>query len=164
MIDWMINVLILVGATILDGVFGIGWFFTGLLILGTSVYFYSNNLVSVPVMMASVFVGAVICDNISFHIGRRAKSKGKNLAFSKNQLLKLEQFIDRFGNADVLVIVLGRSFSYVRPLVPFFMGFSGMGGLKFFLVSILSGFLWVGAWTAIALSSSEFLTNLQSKF
>ncbi|KEJ89818.1 membrane protein [Sulfitobacter donghicola DSW-25 = KCTC 12864 = JCM 14565] len=147
--------LFLIVLTILDGVFGIGLFFSGLLILGTSIYQYNNDLLSIWQIVISIVAGAVIADNIGFQLGRRAKRLGRKLPFRQSHVDRFYAIMERLGGWDIVVVVFGRSFAYSRPIAPFLVGFSGTTPIKYLWMSAVSAILWVGAWTLIGFLSVE---------
>ncbi|MEP5151400.1 VTT domain-containing protein [Planktotalea sp.] len=149
------QILFLITITILDGVFGIGLFFSGLLIVGATVYQYNNDLLTIWQMCASILVGAIIADNIGFQLGRRAKRLGRKLPFNQKYVEKFYGFVEKLGKWDILVVIFGRSFAYSRPIAPFVVGFSETTQIKYLWMSFVSATLWVGTWTSIVFLSVE---------
>jgi len=147
--------LLLMALTVLDGVLGIGLFFSGLLVLGTSIYQYQNDLLGLPMIAISIILGAMIADNIGFHLGRRAKRLGRTLPFRQSLVDRFYAFMERLGGWDILVVIFGRSFAYSRPIAPFMIGFTGTTPTKYLWMSLVSAILWVGAWTLIGFLSVE---------
>lgn len=141
--------LLVAAATFIDGLAGVGLFFSGLLIVSVTTYQYTQNLLSLPTLAFCVFFGAVLTDNVSFILGRNAKIHGKKLPFKPERIDSYYRFMERLGGYDVFAIIFGRSFSITRSIVPFMVGFSGTSQMRFLIVSIISAILWVGAWALI---------------
>jgi undecaprenyl-diphosphatase len=100
--------------------------------------------ISLPVLVAVAWGGALLGDLTSFELGRRfgrdwALRHGRRLGITEARLAEVERFLERRGNVTVLV---GRFLGVVRPLLPFVAGASHMPRHAYLRLDALAA----GAW------------------
>lgn len=114
--------------------------------------------VSVWLLLAAGFLGALIGDVLSFHWGARKREgiwEAPYLARYQPWLLRGAAFFERWGWASILV---GRFVGPVRPVVPVVAGVLGMPARRFWLVDLLACLGWApvyllpGYWAGQAVS------------
>lgn len=101
-----------------------------------------NAGLSIPVMLISGTIGAVVGDSISYWIGKTQRDRIPRLwPFSRhpNWLERGEQFFERYGGLSILI---GRFIGPVRPLIPMVAGMMSMPQLRFLVVNVLSAIGW----------------------
>lgn len=126
---------------------------TGLVILpflpGDSLLFVSGSIaaqgpLNIWLLVAIMFIGAVIGDVVNYWIGSYIGPKvfeSKRIMFmNKNHLQKAQDFYERKGP---IVIVLARFIPIVRTFAPFVAGVSKMNFFKFFVYNAAGGGVWV---------------------
>lgn len=97
---------------------------------------------SVPGVLISGAIGAVIGDGVSYWLGKSQRHRLHRVwPFSKNSswLDRGQQFFQRYGALSVL---LGRFVGPVRPIVPMIAGMLNMPTWRFTLVNVLSAIGW----------------------
>jgi membrane protein DedA with SNARE-associated domain/membrane-associated phospholipid phosphatase len=100
--------------------------------------------ISLAVLIAIVWVAAVLGDVTSFTIGRRLGREwlllhGARLKITEDKLETVEGFFERHGGAT---IVIGRFIGFVRPLAPFVAGASRFPLRRFVPYDVLGAGLW----------------------
>jgi undecaprenyl-diphosphatase len=102
--------------------------------------------ISLPLLIAIVWVCAVSGDLTSYTLGRRLGREwlvrhGGRLKITQDSLSRVDHFIGRHGAATILI---GRFLGFVRPLMPFVAGASRMPVRRFLPYDVLGA----GAWAA----------------
>lgn len=95
------------------------------------------------VMMALLFVAAVLGDAVNYHIGKAMGPKvlsGRYRFLKKEYLDKTQAFYDKYG---VKTIVIARFVPIVRTFAPFMAGVGNMNYGRFFTYNIIGAALWV---------------------
>lgn len=105
-----------------------------------------EGTLSIVLLIGIVWTSAVLGDSIGFMIGRRygrvfAERHGPKVRLTEDRLRKVEEYFARHGGKT---IILGRWLGFVRPLMPFTAGTSGMSYRAFLPYDVLSA----GAWSA----------------
>ena len=145
---------------------------TGLVVMpflpGDSLLFAAGALcarpgseLSLPLLIALLFLAAVLGDNLNYAIGRFAGSKVVNLKFRGKSLVK-QAYIDQthkfFEKYGTKAIIMARFFPIVRTFTPFVAGVGEMNYRKKFLpFDLAGGFLWITSMTL----AGYFLGNLE---
>jgi undecaprenyl-diphosphatase len=104
-----------------------------------------EGTLSILLLIGIVWTCATIGDSIGFMIGRRygrvfAERHGPKVRLTEDRLRKVEEYFARHGGKT---IILGRWLGFVRPLMPFTAGTSGMSYRAFLPYDVLSA----GAWS-----------------
>src|SRR3954447_23603043 len=102
--------------------------------------------ISLLVLIAVVWVCAVLGDVSSFELGRRRGrdwllSHGERLKITAERLEQVEHFFEQRGNLTILV---GRFLGFVRPLLPFIAGAAQWRLRRYLRYDVLAA----GAWAA----------------
>lgn len=106
-----------------------------------------GELQIVPVL-AAVWFGAVLGDNLGYLIGKFGGRRlviryGGRVGITANRLTKVEEFFQRYG---VEIVVVARFFVLLRQLNGVAAGIASMPWHKFLVYNLLGGALWVGVW------------------
>ncbi len=101
---------------------------------------------SIELLIGIVWACAVAGDSIGFMIGHRfgrefALKYGPRVRLTEDRLKRVEEYFARHGGKT---IILGRWLGFVRPLMPFTAGSSGMPYRRFLPYDVVSA----GVWTA----------------
>jgi membrane protein DedA with SNARE-associated domain/membrane-associated phospholipid phosphatase len=101
---------------------------------------------SIELLIGIVWACAVAGDSIGFLLGRRfgrdfMVRHGHRVRLTEERVKRVEDFFARHGGKTILI---GRWFGFVRPLMPFTAGTSGMAYRRFLPYDVLSA----GVWTA----------------
>jgi undecaprenyl-diphosphatase len=99
---------------------------------------------SILLLIGIVWVAAVAGDSIGFLIGHRfgrafALKYGPRIRLTEDRVRNVEDYFARHGGKTIIV---GRWIGFVRPLMPFTAGTSGMPYLRFLPYDVLSAGLW----------------------
>jgi membrane-associated protein len=116
---------------------------------------------SIVVLIALLFVAAVLGDNVNYAIGRFAGAKVVDWKFRGRSLVK-QAYIDKthsfFEKYGTKAIIMARFVPIVRTFTPFVAGVGQMDYRKKFLpYDVAGGFLWI---TSMSLAG-YFLGNLE---
>ncbi|MBI2415012.1 VTT domain-containing protein [candidate division WWE3 bacterium] len=145
----------LIRAVGLFGVWGMIFAESGLLIgfflPGDSLLFTAGLLSSsaVPIfniwhMILGSWVAAIVGDNVGYefgkHVGRKLFRRQDSLLFKQENLIKAEQFYEKYGGK---ALVIARFVPVVRTFVPIVAGIGHMNRAVFMLYNFLGGTLWV---------------------
>ncbi|MBY0452627.1 MAG: VTT domain-containing protein [Bdellovibrionaceae bacterium] len=102
-----------------------------------------ENSLSLPLILGSLTVAAILGDGVNYHIGKYIGPKAfeKDGRFIKKKYLdETQDFYNRWGS---LTIVVARFAPFVRTFAPFVAGVAKMDYKKFLLFNVLGGVLWV---------------------
>jgi membrane-associated protein len=160
------------GVTIYAILFLIIFVETGLVVMpflpGDSLLFAAGAIcarpgseLSIVVLIALLFVAAVLGDNLNYAIGRFAGAKVVDWKFRGRSLVK-QAYIDKthsfFEKYGTKAIIMARFVPIVRTFTPFVAGVGQMDYRKKFLpYDVAGGFLWI---TSMSLAG-YFLGNLE---
>lgn len=137
----LLTIAIGVIATI-ESVAVLGLILPGAFMMTAAASVAGNAGLSIPVMLLSGTIGAVIGDSISYWIGKTQRERIPRLwPFSRHPswLERGEHFFARYG---ALSILIGRFVGPVRPLIPMVAGMMSMPQLRFLIVNVLSAIGW----------------------
>lgn len=126
---------------------------TGLVIMpflpGDSLLFATGALAAFtgalnPVLLiALLFVAAVLGDTLNYHIGKYIGPKvfeRDTKWINRQQLMKTHQFFEKHGGKTV---ILGRFLPFARTFVPFVAGAGSMHYTRFLAYNVIGGFVWI---------------------
>ena len=128
---------------------------TGLVIIpflpGDSLLFATGAVLAIEgtglniwLMMALLFIAAVIGDAVNYAVGRYVGPKvfkeNSGILFNKEHLLRTKKFYDRHGGKT---IIIARFIPIVRTFAPFVAGIGHMNYLRFASYNIVGAFFWV---------------------
>jgi membrane-associated protein len=152
----------ILGAVIYIVIFGIifaeSGLFVGFFLPGDSLIFTAGFLASVKIpnssqtylnlwlLIAIVFIGAVIGDSVGFtfgfRVGRKLFQRENSRFFNKENLLKTQDFYKRHGSKT---IVLARFIAVIRTFAPIVAGIGKMNYKTFIVFNVIGGALWSAA-------------------
>jgi membrane-associated protein len=160
------------GVTIYAILFLIIFVETGLVVMpflpGDSLLFAAGAIcarpgseLSIVVLIALLFVAAVLGDNLNYAIGRFAGAKVVDWKFRGRSLVK-QAYIDKthsfFEKYGTKAIIMARFVPIVRTFTPFVAGVGQMDYRKKFLpYDVAGGFLWISSMSL----AGYFLGNLE---
>ena len=122
---------------------------------GDSLLFVAGAIAGVgalnyPLLMALLFIAAVLGDNLNYAIGKRVGPRvfswEKSRFFNREAFDRTAAFYDRWGP---MAIVIGRFMPFVRTFVPFVAGVAQMNWPRFMLWNVVGGAIWVGSLTTL---------------
>lgn len=125
------------------------------LLPGDSLLFAAGALCSlgnldVGVLMALLFVAAVLGDSLNYAIGKRVGEKlftsTTSKFLNKKHLDRAHAFYEKYGGKT---IILARFMPIVRTFAPFVAGIGSMSYGKFFLYNVVGAALWVGSFSML---------------
>lgn len=106
-------------------------------------FFAADGGFNIIVLLALVWIAAIVGDQCNFMIGhffgRKIVESGKVKAMTPEHIQKSEAFLEKWGH---LAIFLGRFFPFIRTFVPFIAGMGGMHWRSFVIYNILGGIIW----------------------
>ena len=106
------------------------------------------GLLNLPLVMALLFVAAVLGDQVNYSIGRavgpRVWQWERSRWFNKRAFDQAHAFYEKHGG---ITIVLARFMPFVRTFAPFVAGVAEMNRARFTAYNVGGGALWVGGLT-----------------
>ena len=121
---------------------GLGLFVSGIFLLSICTLLYSQDFLSLSVMLPLAFLGACISDHLGFYVGRWLGPKFHATKFAekrKGAIKKAEAVLVRYGAFSIL---LGRLVPAVRSKVPLLVGASHFNRLSFTIIDLLACLVW----------------------
>jgi membrane protein DedA with SNARE-associated domain len=158
--NFWLSMLFIFGVSIGECVFVLGLF-----VPSTPVLLLAGSLMAVgklqfwPIYLAAV-VGAVIGDTISYWIGRLLEHRIKEIWPFRNykpQIASGEAFFAKHGGKSVFI---GRFIPGVKAVVPGIAGMLGMKWPHFFVINVISAFVWAAAHIVPAMLLSNWLKSI----
>ncbi|MBI2259041.1 MAG: VTT domain-containing protein [Flavobacteriia bacterium] len=121
-------------------------FLPGDSLLFTAGLFAASGQLNLTLLLFSLFIAAVLGDNVNYWVGRtlglkvfQLKIRGKKIV-KKEYLDKTEQFFEKNGTK---AIIMARFVPFVRTFAPFAAGIGKMNYTKYLIFDLLGGFLWI---------------------
>jgi membrane-associated protein len=94
-------------------------------------------------VLSTIFLCAVIGDNVGYQIGKKAGprlfKKKDGIVFRQENVQRAEAFYEKHGGKT---IILARFVPVVRTFAPMVAGVGNMKRRKFFLYNVIGAFLW----------------------
>jgi membrane protein DedA with SNARE-associated domain/membrane-associated phospholipid phosphatase len=123
-----------------------------------------EGTLSILLLIGVVWAAAVAGDSIGFMIGRRfgrvfAVKHGPKVRLTEERIRKVEEYFDRHGGKT---IILGRWIGFVRPLMPFTAGTSGMPYGRFLPYDVVSAGLWTTTFCLLGYIFWQSFTQITS--
>jgi membrane-associated protein len=104
--------------------------------------------IALPVVIALLFVAAVVGDAVNYsiglRIGPRAFRSEKSFLFNKKHLMKTQAFYERHGGKT---IIIARFMPIIRTFAPFVAGVGKMQYRRFFMFNVVGAAAWVVLFT-----------------
>ncbi len=121
----------------------IGFFFPGDSLLFTAGFLASQNILSLPILIVTCFVAAVLGDSVGYtfghRVGRHLFKREDTFFFHKKNLLRAQIFYAKHG---AKTIVLARFMPIVRTFAPIVAGIGAMHYATFIKYNLIGGVLW----------------------
>lgn len=121
----------------------IGFFFPGDSLLFTAGFLASQGFFDITVLIIGCFIAAVTGDSVGYafghKIGRKLFQKKDSIFFSKDHLIKAENFYRKYGKKT---IILARFVPAVRTFAPIVAGMGSMDYKTFVTYNIIGGIFW----------------------
>lgn len=121
----------------------IGVFFPGDSVLFTAGVLAANGFLNIYVLIPTIFVAAVIGDNVGYlwgnKLGHKIFNREDSVIFHKDNVLKAQQFYEKYGT---MALIISRYIPIVRTFAPLIAGVGKMNYKRFFLIDLLSCFIW----------------------
>ena len=110
----------------------------------------SDSPISLPLVIALLFVAAVVGDAVNYSIGRRVgprvfRSEGSWL-LNKKHLLRTQAFYEKHGGKT---IIIARFMPIVRTFAPFVAGIGEMRYSRFFTFNVVGAGAWVASFSLL---------------
>lgn len=106
--------------------------------------FAGTGLLSLPIVLISLFAAAILGDMVNYHIGHYLGARAFQLPdgrfFKKKHLERTQQFYEKYGPK---AIVIARFVPIVRTFAPFLAGVGLMSYPRFALYNVVGAFIWV---------------------
>jgi len=120
-----------------------GFFLPGDSLLFTAGFLASQGFFNIFILLGVGAFAAISGDSVGYSFGRRVGKaifkKDDSLFFNKKNLLKAQQFYDKYGSKT---IVLARFVPIVRTFAPIVAGAAGMKYRTFIAYNFIGGLLW----------------------
>jgi membrane-associated protein len=121
----------------------IGFFLPGDSLLFTAGFLASQGILSLPILLVSCFVAAVLGDNVGYafghKIGKRIFKKEDSLLFHKDHITRAQRFYEQHGPKT---IVLARFLPVIRTFAPIVAGVGSMQYRTFMTYNLVGGAFW----------------------
>lgn len=118
----------------------------------------SQGVFSLPFMLFSLFVAAVLGDNVGYYsgakLGRKLETMPDKWYYKKEHLFAAEQFYAQHGGK---ALILARFLPAVRTFAPIVAGMVKMDYSKFFFYNITGGAAWVLSLTLVGYYLGEIV-------
>jgi membrane-associated protein len=145
--------------------FLVGFFLPGDSLLFAVGFLAAEGYLNIYLAILSLFLGSVIGDNVGYFFGRRVGHRILNRKdtwfFKKENLIKAEEFYQKYGP---LTMIVARFIPFVRAFAPLVAGISKMKYRVFLPFSILGGLFWTTSITLLSFWLSEHIPNIEKWF
>lgn len=120
-----------------------GFFFPGDSLLFTAGFLASQNILNIYLILAGVFICAIIGDSVGYWFGRKVGvkifNKEDSFFLNRKHIEKTENFYNKYGNKTIF---LARFVPIVRTFAPILAGVGNMKYRDFLIYNITGGFAW----------------------
>lgn len=118
---------------------------------------------SLPVLMVSAWMGAVMGDNVGYLIGRRLGRTlvlryGAKVGINAERLTRVEAVFARYG---AFTVGFARFMNVLRQLNGIAAGILKMDWKRFLVFNALGGALWVATWTLTGFYVAKHVSNVR---
>lgn len=121
----------------------IGFFLPGDTLLFTAGFFAAQGKLPLAGVLSTIFLCAVIGDNVGYQIGKRAGprlfKKKDGVVFRQENIQRAEEFYEKHGGKT---IILARFVPVVRTFAPMVAGVGNMQYRQFAIYNVIGAFLW----------------------
>jgi membrane-associated protein len=138
----------------------IGFFLPGDTLLFTAGFLAHDSIIGVNVhlMVAILFVAAVLGDNVGYWFGKKAGprifKREDSILFHKENLQRAEKFYEKWGP---ITLVIARFTPVVRTFAPIVAGVGKMDYKRFMFYNLFGGLLWTTSITYLGYYGGAFL-------
>lgn len=142
--EWLL--LLIVAISLVESLAVIGLVVPGVVLITAAASLAGHYELSIPLVLACAFLGAVIGDGLSFMLGHTQRERIPSLwPFRQHPewLSRGARFFQRYG---VLSVLIGRFVGPVRPIVPLIAGMMHMSPSTFLWSNLGSALLWAPAY------------------
>ncbi len=137
------SLLLLAIASGVEGLFVIGLFIPGSVLMFAAGVLAANNILNPVAVLVCAGLGALVGDACSFAIGRAYRLDLPRLTGKWQVLPRAEAFFRHRGGMS---IILGRMIGPLRPIVPAVAGAAGYPWSRYIPMAIIASALWVLAY------------------
>jgi membrane-associated protein len=106
--------------------------------------------ISLPLVIALLFVAAVVGDAVNYQIGKRigpaAFSSETSRLLNKKHLLRTQAFYEKHGGKT---IIIARFMPIIRTFAPFVAGVGTMSYRRFFMFNVIGAAAWVTSFSVL---------------
>ena len=139
----------------------IGAFLPGDSLLFTAGFLASQNFLNIWILIPTLFIAAVLGDNVGYTFGRKVGpkifKKKDSLLFHQNNLIKAEIFYEKHGP---ITVMLARWMPFIRTFAPIVAGVGKMNYKTFFSYNVLGGFLWTASLPLAGYYLGQFIPDI----
>jgi membrane-associated protein len=139
----------------------IGAFLPGDSLLFTAGFLASQNFLNIWILIPTLFIAAVLGDNVGYAFGRKVGpkifKKKDSLLFHQNNLIKAEIFYEKHGP---ITVMLARWMPFIRTFAPIVAGVGKMNYKTFFFYNVLGGFLWTASLPLAGYYLGQFIPDI----
>lgn len=138
-----------------------GFFLPGDSLLVTAGLLANKGYLNIYLLIPICIFGAIIGDSVGYWFGdkagRRLFEKKETFIFRKKNLIKAEEFYEKYGSK---AIVLARFMPVVRTFVPIVAGIAKMKYSRFVFYNIFGGVFWVLTTTMLGYFLGDTVPNI----
>lgn len=139
----------------------IGAFLPGDSLLFTAGFLASQNFLNIWILIPTLFIAAVLGDNVGYAFGRKVGpkifKKKDSLLFHQDNLIKAELFYEKHGP---ITVMLARWMPFIRTFAPIVAGVGKMNYKTFFFYNVLGGFLWTASLPLAGYYLGQFIPDI----
>jgi len=121
---------------------GVGIFISGAILLSVCTVLYTQDIATLPQMLALAFLGATIADHSGYYIGRWIGPGFHKTGFAIKRTAifdKTETMLVKHGETAIIV---GRLLTAIRSVVPLLTGISGLSPARYTLYDLIACAIW----------------------
>lgn len=139
----------------------IGAFLPGDSLLFTAGFLASQNFLNIWILIPTLFIAAVLGDNVGYAFGRKVGpkifKKKDSLLFHQDNLIKAEMFYEKHGP---ITVMLARWMPFIRTFAPIVAGVGKMNYKTFFFYNVLGGFIWTASLPLAGYYLGQFIPDI----
>lgn len=139
----------------------IGAFLPGDSLLFTAGFLASQNFLNIWILIPTLFIAAVLGDNVGYAFGRKVGpkifKKKDSLLFHQDNLIKAEIFYEKHGP---ITVMLARWMPFIRTFAPIVAGVGKMNYKTFFFYNVLGGFIWTASLPLAGYYLGQFIPDI----
>ncbi len=102
----------------------------------------SREDLNILIVVTAIFVGAVVGDQVGYHLGRKygeAYLSSKRSPRMKKMVERVNRFYTKYGTSAV---ILARFYPWIRTIAPPLAGISKMSYRRFAIANVSGAFIW----------------------